>query len=84
VLRLKAVAQELGCSLSNVYALGESGKLRIIATGAGGKGYRVREADLEAFIESQTRGQRPEPPPPRCRPTVKRVDWKKLREGWKR
>jgi excisionase family DNA binding protein len=78
------VAEKLNCSLSNVYALGKSGKLRIISTGAGGKGYRVSEADLEAFIENQKWGRKPEPPAPLCRPTVTRVDWKKQREEWKR
>jgi excisionase family DNA binding protein len=84
VFRLKQVAEILGCSLSNVYALGESGKLPIIAIGAGGKGYRVSEADLKGFLDSQKKGRKPEPSSPQCRPSVKRVDWKKLREGWKR
>lgn len=84
MLRPKQVAVMLGCSLSNVYALIEAGALPAISIGAGGKGYRVIEADLQSFVENRKRNHTPVLSPPQSRTTVKRVDWKKLREGWKR
>ena len=58
MLRLNQVAERLNTSLSNVYALKDSGMLPVIATGAGGKGYRVSETDLAAFIEQARKGRR--------------------------
>jgi excisionase family DNA binding protein len=53
LLRLSTVAQRLNVSLSTVYQLASSGELPVIATGAGGKGFRVSEEDLEAFIDQR-------------------------------
>jgi excisionase family DNA binding protein len=55
MLRLSQVAERLNVSVSTVYALASSGKLPVIATGAGGRGYRVTESDLQAFIEGARR-----------------------------
>ena len=63
MLRLAEVAKRLNCSLSNIYNLVDSGRLPVIATGAGGRGLRVTEEDLQAFIENGRHGRRPEPWP---------------------
>lgn len=55
MLRLSQVAERLNTSLSNVYALKDSGRLPVVSAGAGGKGFRVLEADLENFIENARR-----------------------------
>ena len=52
MLTVTETAERLKTSPGNVYALLDSGKLPRIATGAGGKGYRVLESDLEDFIKS--------------------------------
>lgn len=58
MLLLAEVAERLRCSPSNVYSLIESGRLLAVRTGAGGKGYRVDEKDLQVFIEeSKTRSK---------------------------
>jgi excisionase family DNA binding protein len=68
MLKLSEVAVKLNCSVSNVYALVESNRLPVVPTGAGGKGYRVREADLEAFLEESRHGRRPQTWPERTKP----------------
>lgn len=60
LLRLSQVAERLNCSLQNVYSLKDSGALPVISVGANGKGYRVREEDLLAFIENGRHGRRPQ------------------------
>ena len=50
---LKAVSERLGCSLANSYALVSSGQLGAFRVGASGKGYRVSEAQLRAFLDSR-------------------------------
>ena len=57
MLRLTEVAERLSTSLSNVYALKDSGRLRVVSTGAGGKGFRVTEGDLASFIEESKKGR---------------------------
>ena len=76
MLRLRQVAERLNISVSGVHALVEKGLLPVICTGAGGKGYRVTEDDLAAFIESRRKGREPQPWPERTRP-IRRVrrDW---------
>jgi excisionase family DNA binding protein len=68
MLRLTEVAERLNCSLSNVYNLIESGKLPIVPTGARGKGYRVTETDLQAFIEQGRHARRPQAWPEKTNP----------------
>ena len=68
MLRLAQVAQRLNTSLSNVYALKDSGKLPVVSAGAGGKGYRVTEADLAAFIEESRKGRQPVAWPEKSKP----------------
>lgn len=73
MLRLKQVAERLQCSLSNVYALVQSGRLPVVTTGARGKGYRVSEDDLAKFLAGGKRGGpspaalQPQPPRPRLK-----------------
>ena len=57
MLRLKQVAEALNCSLSNVYALKDTGLLPVVRTGAS-KGFRVRPEDLEAFLDKRKQGRR--------------------------
>ncbi len=68
MLRLNEVAERLNCSVSNVYALMDCGKLPVVATGAAGKGYRVREEDLAAFIEQGRHGRRQREWPEKTKP----------------
>lgn len=53
MLRLREVAERLGCSVSNVYALRDAGLLHVICTGAGGKGFRVAAEELERFLRQR-------------------------------
>lgn len=50
LLRVKDVAIELDCSLTNVYALINTGQLRSIQVGSGGKGRRVHPDELARFL----------------------------------
>ena len=68
MLRLNEVAERLKCSLSNVHNLVTSGRLPALSTGAGGKGYRVTEEDLAAFIAEGKLGHRTAPFAERTRP----------------
>jgi excisionase family DNA binding protein len=70
LLKLSEVSQRLNCSLSNVYALVDSGKLPVIRTGGFGKGYRVSEDDLRTFIDS-CRKQETRPWPATTKPIQK-------------
>ena len=57
MLKLSEVAERLGCSVSNVYALRDAQLLNVICTGAGGKGYRVDPAELERFLHQRREGR---------------------------
>ena len=50
LLTVSEVAQRLRCSLSNVYSLIRSSKLKAICTGAGGKGYRVLPSEVDRLL----------------------------------
>ena len=69
MLKLSQVAERLNCSLSNVYNLVTSGRLMVTPTGAGGKGYRVAEDELQRFLEESRKGRMLAPFSPRLRPT---------------
>jgi excisionase family DNA binding protein len=71
MLKLSEVAQRLNCSLSNVYALVESGRIIATSTGAAGKGYRIAEEDLKMFIDSRRKGKAPQPWPETTKPIPK-------------
>jgi excisionase family DNA binding protein len=73
MLKLSDVAQRLNCSLSNVYALVESGRLDAVQIGATGKGYRVTEEELQRFIESNRRGRTPSPWPEKTKPVLRHL-----------
>jgi excisionase family DNA binding protein len=49
LLKLKAVAEALNCSLSNVYARVQDGSLPVVRVGRS-KGFRVSRADLERYL----------------------------------
>ena len=68
LLKFSQVAEILNCSLSNAYALGESGRLPIVRTGASGRGYRVAEEDLKRFINEGKKGRRIAPFSPKTNP----------------
>jgi excisionase family DNA binding protein len=70
LLKLSEVSERLNCSISNVYALVDSGRLAVIRTGSYGKGYRVSEDDLLAFIDS-CRKQETRPWPTTTKPIPK-------------
>ncbi len=53
MLKLSDVAVRLNCSVQNVYSLVETGKLASFRIGATGKGYRVSEDQLRAFLEAR-------------------------------
>ncbi len=55
MLKIAAVAEQLNCSIANVYALHNTGRLAFFATGATGKGFRVELSELERFI-AESRG----------------------------
>lgn len=85
--RLSEVAEQLACSLSNVYVLVESGELVVTSTGAGGKGYRVSEESLAAFIESRKKGRKPVQLDPRRNPRPQpfsNLDAGALQRAWRR
>ncbi|MCA9092041.1 MAG: helix-turn-helix domain-containing protein [Planctomycetaceae bacterium] len=50
LLTIKEVAQLLGCSEANIYALKTAGELPFVQVGIR-KGYRIDSRDLDAFIE---------------------------------
>jgi excisionase family DNA binding protein len=85
MLKLTQVALRLNTSLSNVYALIESGKLSFIRAGANGKGYRVTEEDLQLFIDQAKKGRRApalrrkENPRP-----FRNLNADRLRQAWRR
>lgn len=62
MLQLNQVAERLACSISNVYSLVESGKLGSFRVGANGKGYRVSEDQLNAFLEERRESRHKEVP----------------------
>jgi len=69
MLKVSQVAERLGCSLGNAYALIERGKLAAVKVGAGGRGYRVTEEELARFIEEGQQARRPLPWPDKCKPS---------------
>ena len=58
LLTISEVAERLNCSVANVYALIQQGKLRRVPVGAGGKGYRISESALSLFL-SQSELEQP-------------------------
>ncbi len=69
LLTVADVAQCLGCSEANVYALLEAGELPYVPIGKS-KGYRIDPADLERFIGSRkvrNEGAKPKAPRPRLK-----------------
>lgn len=61
LLTLPQAGARLGCSRTHVYRLIAAGKLRAVEIKAAGTRpkTRVRESDLEAFIEAHTRTIKP-------------------------
>lgn len=55
LLTVAEVAERLSCSRSTVYEWLESGELNALKIGDGGKGWRVRQADLAVFIATRRR-----------------------------
>lgn len=87
LLTLRAVAERTGSCLSNIYALIHSGKIGSFRVGANGKGYRVSERQLQAFLESRREhpGKNAPPPPKKNNPRLfKHLDGDRLREAWKK
>lgn len=87
MLRLREVAERLGCSISNVYALKDAGLLAVIRTGAGGKGFVVEEAELERFIRERREhpGKSAPPASKTSNPRLfKHLDGDRLLAAWRR
>jgi excisionase family DNA binding protein len=72
MMTTREVAETLKCSLANVYALIETGKLRAVCVGANGKGYRISETSLAAFLSDNT-VEKAEKPPRASRPKLKHL-----------
>jgi excisionase family DNA binding protein len=53
MLKLNEVAERLNCSVQNVYSLIDRGVLDAFRIGANGKGYRVSEEQLSAFLNER-------------------------------
>ncbi len=70
MFKLVEVAERLNCSLQNVYSLIERGDLGAFRIGANGKGYRVSEAQLEAFLSKREEhpGRETRSFSPKCNP----------------
>jgi excisionase family DNA binding protein len=87
MLRLSQVAERLNCSLSNVYALVEQGKLHAVSVGANGKGYRVSETELELFLSEGRKHPGKDAPsfPKKMAPRLfNHLNGEKLRDAWRR
>ena len=54
LLRVSECAKRLNCSRKHVYYLIESAELAALSIGRNGKGLRVRECDLNKFIEDRS------------------------------
>ena len=52
LLTVKQAAQRLGCSLTNVYNLIDSGQLAVVPVGQR-KGYRIDMRDLGEFVDQR-------------------------------
>ena len=52
LLTMKQVAEQLGCSMTNVYTLVGRGLLPVIRVGQS-KGYRIDRHDLDAFLQER-------------------------------
>lgn len=55
LLRVTEVAERLSCGRTHVYELIAAGKLAAVNIGIGRSQTRIREDDLEAYIEARTR-----------------------------
>lgn len=53
LLRIPEVAARLNCDRRNVYYLIEFGHLPALSIGRNGRGLRVRESHLNAFVEKK-------------------------------
>ncbi len=71
LLTVSQVADVLGCSPGNVYALLERGELPFIQTGVS-KGYRISPEDLSEFIRMRKRVNG-SPPAKFSRPHLKHI-----------
>ncbi|MBX3414030.1 MAG: helix-turn-helix domain-containing protein [Pirellulales bacterium] len=71
LLTMKQVAEQLGCSMTNVYTLVSRGLLPVIRVGQS-KGYRVDRHDLAAFLDER-RMQYETVPRPVRRPQLKHI-----------
>jgi excisionase family DNA binding protein len=91
LLTLRQASERLNCSISGIYALVAQGCLPVVATGASGKGYRVSEEDLNAFIDSRKKGKRPEAWSAKSNPAASQrgnpfvmLDGERLRSAWQK
>ncbi len=71
LLNVRQVANHLGCSVANVYALMNRGNLPFVSIGKS-KGYRVKVEDLQAFIAGRSI-QHELPKPTSRRPRLKHL-----------
>lgn len=55
---VRETARRLSCSVTNVYALLDSGQLPFVCVG-NAKGYRIDLRDIEAFIDQRKRAKVP-------------------------
>lgn len=85
MLRVREVAARLALSLSAVYQLIETGRLKSHCVGMR-KGIRVMEDDLAAYLEN-TRRRAQDAPPPAAKKSgspFKHLNGERLRAAWRR
>jgi excisionase family DNA binding protein len=83
---VREIAEILRCGLSNAYRLIETGKLPAFRVGATGKGYRVSDEHLQAFLAERREhpGSNLPPWPKRTAPQLlKHLDGERLRAAWR-
>ena len=87
MLKVSEVAERLNCSIANVYALRDAGRLTFVATGATGKGFRVEQTELDRFIRDsrEHRGKESSKFPAKTKPggMFKHLDGDRLQEAWR-
>jgi len=87
LLLVSEVAEQLRCSVSNVYNLVAQGRLKCYRVGAGNAGLRFAAAQVQAFLdesEQTPRGRGANPPAPEKAAGFTMLDGERLRRAWQK